>query len=229
MNICPPDHKHGDTRTCHSLHRCRCQDCRRHNNEYNYWRKQMIRHGKPPVHSVDATGTRRRIEALMCLGWSASYIAGRIGSRQEKISLFRTAERVKPSTAKKVAELYEETWGQRPAPRTMPERVAVTKTLAFAKARGFLPPLAWDDIDTDVAPPVPEESDAIDEMAIAAALDGLKPRLTPQERLEVIRILNREGWTDGEVGPHIGIHFKSVARIRQQAGIAAAPSIFYAA
>lgn len=229
MNICPPDHKHGDTRTCHSLHRCRCAGCRRHNNEYTYWRKQMIRHGRGPVQSVDATGTRRRIEALMSLGWSSSYIADRIGSRTEKISLFRTNKTVSPSTAKKVAALYDEIWDQRPTPQTMPERVALTKTLAFAKARGFLPPLAWDDIDHDTAPPEPDEVDVIDEMAVAASIDGLKPKLTPAEKVEAIRILNRAGWSDPEIAPHMGIHRETVLRLRKQAGITAAPSIFRAA
>lgn len=215
---CPPEHKHDETQTCYSNHGCRCDDCRALNRDYMFWRAGMIRAGRPPVKSIDATGTRRRIEALMALGWGAGELARRLGTTVQAVNVYRTEERVVPATAQRVAALYDELWNRRPEPTTMPERISHTRTLKFARERGFAPPMAWDDIDHDDAPQQGVEVD-VDEVRVALAVDGGRVELTPREREEAVRVLNGRGRNDREIADVLGIASKSVLRIRQRIGL----------
>lgn len=91
---------------------------------------------------VPATGTRRRIQALACQGWSSVYVAQRLGV--SGISLTRQ-EQVSKATADKIAALYEELkYLQGPS-----EQAAAT-----ARARGWVPVTVWEgvNIDTDSDP-----------------------------------------------------------------------------
>jgi hypothetical protein len=151
-------------------------------------------------------------------------IGEQLGCNQVTIQRWLTGGQawVTKETHDKVADLYERLWNQQPPSDTVEDRISIGRALAYARTQGFHPPLAWDDIDTDAAPPVPEDVDAVDEMAVAAAVDGLKPKLTHAERVEVVRILNSRGLSDAEIAPFVGVHPRSVIRIRQFGGIAAA-------
>lgn len=65
--------------------------------------------------------------------------------------------------------------------------------------------------------------DDVDEVAVVLACEGARPRLTPAERREAIRILNGLGWSDPKIAAHLGCAPEIVLRHRHRAGIAAVP------
>lgn len=101
----------------------------------------------PPVSRrngyVDATGARRRLQALAVIGWPSREIADRLGRLDHQTYLYIMSGRtqtIRRRTADDVARLYDELWDQAgPSART--------RTLALRK--GWVPPLAWDDDDID--------------------------------------------------------------------------------
>ena len=142
---CPPDHKHGKTSTCYNTHGCRCKACRaakqRWRTPYDWETRRRI--GRDVW--VPATGTMRRLQALAFIGWSTAEIAKRIDSHYQPLQKIRAGQRecVRLSTARRVAAAYEEL-----SMRVRHDRAARIAHLC-AVAHGWMPPLAWDDIDRD--------------------------------------------------------------------------------
>lgn len=96
---------------------------------------------------IPATGTMRRLQALAVIGWSTAEIAARMDSHYRPLQKVRAGERecVRMSTARRVAVVFEELCMQVRHDR------AANITRFRAAAHGWVPPLAWDDIDTDRA------------------------------------------------------------------------------
>lgn len=143
--VCPPDHKHGATHTCYNAHGCRCTDCReaksRVRNPYDW--EDRRRRGRDVW--VPAVGTMRRLQALAAIGWSCEQIAELIGSHYRPLQKIRAGEResVRMSTARRVAGVYERL-------SMLPRHDRAAKiTRHTARKHRWLPPLAWDHIDTD--------------------------------------------------------------------------------
>lgn len=94
---------------------------------------------------MPALGTMRRLQALAVIGWSCDQIAARIGSHYRPLQKIRAGERekVRLSTARRVAAVYEEL--------AMHPRYDHSGNLTrhTAQRRRWLPPLAWEDIDRD--------------------------------------------------------------------------------
>lgn len=217
---CPPDHRHAENGTCYTGHGCRCADCRRGRAEYQFWWDHTRAAGRALV--VDATGTRRRLQALAALGWSARAIGERFG-RSEGI-VYRwmtTSRRVTRSTAVMVDAWFCELAMTKPSLGTVHDRYSVGRARAHAARRGWVPPLAWDDIDNDPTPARPDDEQAIDEIAVELALSGVAVRLTPAERRECVRRLHRERWSDGRIAATIGCSDRTILRIREELGLAA--------
>ena len=105
---------------------------------------------------VDATGTRRRLQALLALGWSRAELARRAGLRHDTVGRAVHADCCAISTARAVHRLYEHLWDQRPTPSSAPERQSVSRALREAARKGWVPPMAWDEekIDDPHARPV---------------------------------------------------------------------------
>jgi hypothetical protein len=66
---------------------------------------------------VNATGTRRRVQALVAAGWPMSHLALRFGLSERAASSFLTQDRVYGRTAKAVAEAYQQLAGVKPEKR----------------------------------------------------------------------------------------------------------------
>lgn len=96
---------------------------------------------------VDATGTNRRLQALVAIGWSQAELCRRLGVLRTNCPLGR--EKVTKGTADTVRALYDELWDQ-PRSGGFAERARRT-----AKRKGWAPPMAWDDetIDDPAAQP----------------------------------------------------------------------------
>src|SRR5918997_3254042 len=176
---------------------------------------------RAPHSRVDATGTRRRLQALIAIGWPAELLAAQLGRRPNSLHRSMTGESVTARTAQEVATLYEQLWPIRPPRMTGEQRAAADAAQAHAAAQGWLPPLAWDDIDSDPTPPVAiagasQRSD-MDEIAVERALAGdhiTYDDLTTVEQQEVIRRLTARGSSIRDVAAQLGTTKRTVSRRR---------------
>lgn len=112
---------------------------------------------------VDATGTNRRLQALVAIGWPCSELARRLGIRPNN---FRPEQdRVNKSTADAVLALYDELWDQ-PRSGGFAERAR-----RMARRRGWAPPMAWDDDLIDDPEARPEDCKRVSESRAITADD----------------------------------------------------------
>ena len=105
--------------------------------------------------TTDATGTRRRIQALMTRGFTQSYLALRVGANPSNFRKSFDNAKVRARTARTVAALYDELWDADPAAygiSTQGSRYART----VARQNGWAPPAAWDDSAIDDPAAVPD-------------------------------------------------------------------------
>jgi hypothetical protein len=182
---------------------------------------------RAPHSRVDVTGTRRRLQALVAIGWPASLLANLLGRRPSSLCRSMTGESVTARTAQEVAALYERLCNTRPPRITSGQRAAADAAQAEAVARGWLPPLAWDDIDTDPAPPAPtacpSQGNDLDEIAVERALAGdhiTYEDLTSIEQQEVVRRLTARGSSIRDIAAQLGTTKRTVSRRRASVGAA---------
>lgn len=97
---------------------------------------------------IDPTGTQRRLQALVAMGYTWRAIDRHLGHQNlaEKWGNGRLRY-VFPATATKVAKVYEKLSMTLPPNQTSREKAAVTKARNIARRNGWPPPLAWDNID----------------------------------------------------------------------------------
>lgn len=178
-----------------------------------------------PGASVAARGAHRRIQALVARGWCLSRIAAALGVRPTNLAALLERDFIQLGTKRRIVELYERLWNVAPPRQTGVDAASYTRATHMAQARGWLPPMAWDDIDTDEAPPADDvvDVDALDQGAINAALDGFKPPLRTAERREVVRILHSRRWSDQRIAGWLGNPDRTVHRDRQALGLEAFP------
>jgi len=130
-------------------------------------------------------GVVRRLQALMRIGWSMRALATEIGVHESTLQkAIRTADVrqfVRIALATAVVDAYNRLH------LTSPEGRGASRARATAAARGFAPPLAWDDIDNDPEPPTVVAEDHVDEVLVQRILDGERLPANPAERAEAIR------------------------------------------
>jgi AraC-like DNA-binding protein len=159
-------------------------------------------------------GVRRRVEALGCLGWSLAALAGELGISREAFSARIHAASATVRTHREVAGLYDRLWNTPPTPASPELATYIVRTRKRAAALGWVPPMAWDDIDTDPAPPVVDDAVVLDELAIEFATQGTPVHLTREERQVVVVQLHAAGYTDVEMGVVLCVADRTIARDR---------------
>lgn len=143
-------------------------------------------------------GTTRRLQALQAMGWDLQAIGAD----------WRDPEQV--------ARLYDEL-GMRPGPSQTAREIA--------RECGWLPPLAWDDIDLDeTPPPMPPtrfDSPEVDPIAVERALTRVDPtlKLNRAECLEVVRALVPLGFSSCAIAKRCNVAQRTVTRWRTVYGI----------
>jgi hypothetical protein len=181
---------------------------------------------RAPRSRVDATGTRRRLQALIANGWPTELLAAELGRRPTSLYRSMTGPSVTARTAQDVTTLYSRLENARPPRATGEQRAAAEAAQAHAAAQGWLPPLAWDNIDTDMTPPSTPEvpgMDAMDEIAVERALAGDHinyASLTSAEQHEVIRRLSARGTSIRDIAAQLGTTKRTVSRRRASLGAA---------
>lgn len=163
-----------------------CTPCREAHNaaRRNLWRKKYAR-GVDRLY-IDATGTARRIRALMALGWRYSDIdraAGYDNVRATWAHNLITQERVHIDTADRVARIYDE-MSMKAGPSVRLRNLGLK--------RGWAPPLAWDDIDNpDEQPQLGGTDSEVDDVVVQRIVGGdftLARGATPAERRAVVAL-----------------------------------------
>ncbi|WP_067198885.1 hypothetical protein [Microbacterium sp. XT11] len=109
-----------------------------------------------PGQKIAASGTHRRLQALVVAGWSMSKLANLLGLDPSNFSTFMQRDTVLVSTWIAVRDLFDELWDQEPPHAEWRDKIAFSRSQRYAKLHGWLPALAWDDIDTDPEPPTVE-------------------------------------------------------------------------
>jgi hypothetical protein len=100
---------------------------------------------------VDATGTRRRLQALTVQGWGLPEIARRTGANYSNLAMTRAGGKktVAASTRRAVAAAYEALRTLEPPCGTKGERMAAGRSRALAGREGWAAHWAWDDDSVD--------------------------------------------------------------------------------
>lgn len=134
---------HGD-RHRHYCAGCRCTPARAARREHHARYRADVASGRP--RTVDATGTRRRIQALMAAGWSGTLLADHLFVGREHIGKLAGRPRVTIRWAEAVKDLYDQI-GLDEGPSTH------SRTRALRA--GWPPPIEWGaDIDDPKAKPL---------------------------------------------------------------------------
>lgn len=178
---------------------------------------------------IEATGTRRRLQALVAVGWPLPQLAARLGRKPCRLLRLLTVATVNVHTVQQVSDLYDQLWDTAPARDTKAQQRAYDQARVLAAEQGWLPPLAWDHIDTDPDPdpgatdqqPDPED---LDEIAIERAVSGDRIRLaelTPAEQAEVVRRLTERGRSIRDIADQLATTKRTVSRRRESAASAA--------
>ena len=179
----PDDQRHG-TWAGYQLG-CREDCCTTAARRYQKGRVLDAHRGLP--RTVPSLGTRRRVEALACLGWTSYDISSRLGHGREWLRQVLLCDVIHRRTAERIASVYDELCMTQPPVDTPMRQRMVTRTLRRAERSGFAPPLAWDDIDTDVAPNLGGRDSEVDLVVVDRLLAGRDVRSTRAEKVEAMR------------------------------------------
>lgn len=138
-----------------------CEPCRRAAARYEQERQLDLMAGNPRL--VDATGTRRRIHALIALGYRHTVLAAELGVSHDVVRKRSLAPKVNRETATAVAAMYDRLSMRLPEERTHGEKIAVSRARNLARRNGWLPPLAWEEgtIDDPAATPLVSRSEHV--------------------------------------------------------------------
>lgn len=133
-----------------------------------------------PARTPDA---KERLRALVAIGWSMTKLGARLGIRHpgNAATLITSDRDMVRSTVDAALELFDELC-MTPAPAlTQRDKIAATRARQYAADRGWAPPLALPDLDSD-----PDDGAGLDHAAIERRLAGDKTvPLTPAERTEL--------------------------------------------
>lgn len=104
---------------------------------------------RPHLHFVPATGTTRRMQALVAAGWSPALLARtlKLSTRRVRELISQETPNVEAGTRDTVQALYDALVGIRPPMRTADECAAFDRAIRLAVKHGYAPAAAWDDID----------------------------------------------------------------------------------
>lgn len=148
---------------------------------------------------VDAVGARRRVQALMTIGWGVEQLGVELGHSGGYLSpLLYSGRQITPRLDQAVRDLYERLWNT-----TGPSSSTRLRSLK----RGWATPLELDD-------------ERIDDPTYVPVLHRLTPAVDRKQRREqaiaTVAQLSARGISAEQIARHAGITSRTVVRIRQQ-------------
>ncbi len=165
---------------------------------------------------IPTRGIRRRLQALATKGWTMQALADELGRRRNWLSHVVWNDHVQLRTHLLIADLYERLWNVEPTPADDEwGQRSIDVTIGRARRLGWLPPLAWDDIDTDVTPPAPDtDATFVDTVAVGLAVDGHRVDLTTAERRIATEQLTDRGYSAAEIALLLSVSARTITRDR---------------
>jgi len=150
---------------------------------------------------TDATGSARRLQALAVNGWPTRNLAKQLGHKDpatiQHIANGKTPT-IRLRTKDGIRDLYNELWDQ-----SGPSQ----RTAAIAKAKGWLPALAWDD---DLIDWLEHEADDVRRRGVSGGGSGIT--------LEDIEEAREQGYgTAEQIGWRLGLSRDAVQQILSRA------------
>lgn len=145
---------------------------------------------RSPRAFIDATGTKRRIRALLAIGYRHRDLYAHSSIRTSVLLYQR--DYVTAATHDRVAAMYDALW-MTPGPSQLVD--------GRAERLGYMSPLAWDDeaIDDPAAWAAPGEADddEVDDIAVDRFIAGTVQwqEITRAERIEAARRMDRLGYS----------------------------------
>jgi hypothetical protein len=99
----------------------------------------------------DATGTRRRLQAMIALGHPSAALARHLDVAPRTVVriIFGTTSTVRSGLHAVVCDLYDQLWDVTPPERTLGERKAAAAARALAASHGWPAPMGLDDARID--------------------------------------------------------------------------------
>jgi AraC-like DNA-binding protein len=190
---------------------CRCDECR----EAERQRKARYRKAKaidPRPCYLEPTGAIRRIQALVCAGWTYYDIAADAKlTHKALVRLVRREHGVSRRDHARIKRTYDRLWNG-PTEMTKGRRKAQTE----ARAKGWVAPMGWDDdlIDDPLAEPHDEAPVDVDWQAVERAVTGTPSgrRLTQAERRAAVQALAGGGATATQISKRLGMNSGDVKR-----------------
>lgn len=147
---------------------------------------------------VSSARSVRKVQALAALGWSSKDVGKLMGISQQAISRILARPTIRSTTARRIDRAYDELEMKIP-----PDNIYTRRTRNYAASQGWLPPLAYDDIDAGIVAvddDVPDQRyhDSIDEWNVEQALQyhDFSMKLSRAEKEEIMRRWIRSGRTE---------------------------------
>lgn len=165
---------------------------------------------------IPTRGARRRLQALAYNGWTMQALADQLGRSRGWLSHINGEQSLQLRNHQLIANLYERLWDVEPTPAADEwGQRSIDVTRARARRLGWLPPLAWDDIDTDVEPPAVERDVTfVDTVAVGIAVDGYRIELTTAERRLATEQLTKRGYSSSEIADLLSVSARTITRDR---------------
>lgn len=139
---------------------------------------------------LDPCGTRRRLQALVALGWAQAHLAEQIGWTAGNFYalIHGVYGHVTVDTARLVRQLFDTLADLVPAETNPHERRSASRARRYAAAREWFPPIAWDEgtIDDPTAHP---NMTGYDETVVQALLAGQEIEYSDVDLREFVRRL----------------------------------------
>jgi hypothetical protein len=133
-----------------------------------------------PGARVPNVGTKRRLQALMAIGWSQTALANSIGMEVRNFNhLLHGKRAVTAKNARAVKDLYDELWNTTPDAPTRWHAGAITRSLRYARTHGWPPPMAWDDDTLDDPQATPDTGDTGSRGATVENVEWLLTEIDP--------------------------------------------------
>lgn len=178
---------------------CRCSDeCRARRAQYEKERRYYTERGQPLT--VPAVGFKRRVRALMALGWTHRQIATELGIATGNLSNRMTyAKAVHRGTHDRMCAVYD-----RLSMTLPPDEMVNRRTRTIARRNGWLPPLAFDD-------------ERIDDAAYRPSRSATAPPRTRRNLLAEVAHLRSLGVSDHAAAQQLGVTVEAIERAEMRA------------
>jgi hypothetical protein len=175
---------------------------------------------------VDATGTRRRLQALVAIGWAQEWLADELGrSRPTSAAAWPVAQSLLGlvNSSRRCTRGFGTPSHHTYSPLSAEQALRLEHTRQ--STTGFHR-FAWDDIDADPDPGptacvFSSRNDGFDEIAIERAMSGdVEVRLTHAEQVEVVRRLSDRGRSIPTIAAILSTSTRTVSRYRKHSNAA---------